>query len=94
MATTTIHLCDICKNSKSKDDLATIKISVEGLHIKDHNRYSPFVIDICPDCLKKKGFVVEYTTDEEKEQAAAKNKVSLEDKIYEILSDIGVVFER
>lgn len=93
MATTTIHLCDICKNSKSKEDLATIKMSVEGLHIKDHDRFRPLAIDICTDCLKKKGFVVEYTTEEEKEQAAAKNKVTLEDKIYEILSDMGVVFE-
>ncbi|MBR2474813.1 MAG: hypothetical protein IKB51_07305 [Clostridia bacterium] len=73
MATTTIHLCDICKNSKGQTDLASLKIEVKG--------------------LKKKGFVIEYHSDEEGKQAEAQNKVTLEDKIYEILSDMGVVFQ-
>ena len=93
MATTTIHLCDICKNSKGQTDLASLKIEVKGLKIKDCNLYSPLKVDICSDCLKKKGFVIEYHSDEEGKQAEAQNKVTLEDKIYEILSDMGVVFQ-
>lgn len=93
MAQTTIHTCDICKQSKSVKDLAHLSIKSEGIKIKDINSYSSLTIDICSDCLKKKGFVIEAKTDEEKQQAAAKNKLTLEDKIYEILDDLGVAFQ-
>lgn len=96
MAETMIYTCDICKNSKSKDDLAKITVRAEGIRIKT----APFgglKIDICPDCLRKKGFIVEADLKdkkaEEKDAAAVKNKVSLEDKIYEFLADLGVMFE-
>lgn len=92
MAQTTIHTCDICKQSKSKDDLAKIIVKTEGIKIKDSS-YRGIEIDICSDCLKKKGFVVETKTEEELQQAKAKNKVTLEDKLYEILDDLGVVFQ-
>lgn len=93
MASTQVYTCDICKQSKSKDDLAKISVSTEGLKIKGADRYNPLKIDICPDCLKKKGFIIEYKTDEELKEAQAKNAVSLEDKIYDFLRDMGVVFE-
>ena len=50
------------------------------------------MIEICPDCLKKKGFVVEAKKENE-EQVATQNKKTLEDKIYEILEDMGVAFQ-
>lgn len=90
MAQTTVYTCDICKQSKSKDDLAKITVKSEGIHMKGVG-YSGIVIDICNDCLKKKGFVVELKKTEE-EQAQMQNKATLEDKIYDILSDMGVVF--
>lgn len=90
MAQTTVFTCDICKQSKSKKDLATITVKVEGLKIKGVSRYDALNIDICPECLKKKGFVVDPK--EETEQTAAQNQVTLEDKLYEILEDLGVVF--
>lgn len=93
MAQTTIHTCDICKQSKSVNDLAHLHIKSEGINIKDVTAYKSLDIDICSDCLKKKGFVIEAKTDEEKQQAGAKNKLTLEDKIYEILDDLGVVFQ-
>ena len=96
MAETMIYTCDICKNSKSKDDLAKITVRAEGIRMKGVP-YGGLRIDVCPDCLRKKGFVVDVdlktATEAEKDTAAAKNKVSLEDKIYEFLADLGVMFE-
>lgn len=91
MAQTTVYTCDICKQSKSEGDLAKISVKVGGLRVKGCGNYDSLKIDICPDCLKKKGFVVEPKADEG-EQAVAQNRVTLEDKIYDILKDIGVVF--
>lgn len=92
MAQTTVFTCDICKQSKSKNDLAKITVRTEGIHIKNQVNYTGIQIDVCPDCLRKKGFVVEAKTEEELEQAKKQNEVSLEDKIYDFLSDMGVVF--
>lgn len=92
MAKTTVFTCDICKQSKSENDLARITVRSEGIRIKGTG-YNGINIDICPDCLKRKGFVVEVKDKSEWEQAEAQNKVTLEDKICDILSDMGVVFE-
>lgn len=91
MAKTMVHTCDICKQSKSANDLAHITVRTEGIKIKESN-YKGIEIDICSDCLKKKGFIVETKTEEELQQANAKNSITLEDKIYEILQDLGVAF--
>ena len=56
--------------------------------------YKGISIDVCPDCLKKKGFVVEQKeTEQENDQTAMQNKTTLEDKIYDFLRDMGVLFE-
>lgn len=93
MAQTTVFTCDICKQSKSKDDLAKITVKSEGIRMKGVG-YSGINIDVCPDCLKKKGFVVEQKeTKQENDQTAMQNKATLEDKIYDFLRDMGVLFE-
>ena len=93
MAQTTVFTCDICKQSKSKDDLAKITIKSDGIRMKGVG-YNGITVDICPDCLKKKGFCVETkSTDEENEQVGMQNRATLEDKFYEILADMGVLFE-
>lgn len=92
MSTTMIYTCDICKQSKSKDDLAKITVKSEGIRMKSVG-YSGIQIDICSDCLRRKGFVVEVKeSKEENEQAAMQNKATLEDKIYDFLVDMGVMF--
>ena len=88
---TEVYTCDICKQSKGRDDLAKITIQSEGIRMKGVG-YNGITIDICPDCLKKKGFIVEFK-EEDMEPALTQNKQTLEDKVYEILSDLGVVFE-
>lgn len=92
MAKTEVFTCDICKQSKSKDDLAKITIKSEGIRMKNIG-YNGIQIDVCPECLKKKGFVVEEPVREELEAVENKNKITLEDKIYDFLADMGVVFE-
>lgn len=93
MAQTTVFTCDICKQSKSKNDLAKITVKSEGIRMKDVG-FSGINIDVCPDCLKKKGFVVEQKeTEQENDQTAMQNKATLEDKIYDFLRDMGVLFE-
>lgn len=87
---TEVYTCDICRQSRGRDDLAKIVIKSEGIRMKGVG-YNGITIDVCPDCLKKKGFVVECKKEEE-EQAAAQNKETLEDRIYDFLSDMGVVF--
>lgn len=89
---TEAYICDICKQSKSKDDLKTIEVRTEGIIIKGCDRYNPLKIDICPDCLKKKGFIVESSLPATKEQSETQNKKTLEDKLYDILEDMGVAF--
>lgn len=91
MAQTTVYTCDICKQSKDRDDLAKIEVKTGGIRIKKCDRYNPLKIDICKDCLKRKGFLVEVK-DEDNEQAQKQNKATIEDKLYEILEDIGVAF--
>ena len=91
MAQTTVFTYDICK--QSKDDLAHITVRSDGVHIKGE-RYKNIEIDICPDCLKRKGFVIEKKeTESEMDIVSKQNEKTLEDKIYDILSDIGVMFE-
>lgn len=34
MAQTTVYTCDICKQSKGKDDLAKINVNAEGIRMK------------------------------------------------------------
>lgn len=91
MAQTTVYTCDICKQSKDRGDLAKIEVKTEGIRIKNCDRYNPLKIDICKDCLKKKGFLVEVK-DEDNEQAQKQNKATLEDKLFDILEDLGVAF--
>nr|DAJ03602.1 MAG TPA: spire-like protein [Caudoviricetes sp.] len=88
---TEVYTCDICKQSKGRDDLAKITIKSEGIRMKGVG-YNGIMVDICPDCLKKKGFIVEFK-EEDMEPALMQNKQTLEDKVFEILSDLGVVFE-
>lgn len=94
MAQTMVYTCDICKGSKARNDLAKIRVQIEGVRVKGVNMsYGTLEIDICKECLKKKGFIVEpRVDDEENQQTEGRNRVTLENKLYEILEDMGVVF--
>ena len=91
---TEVFTCDCCKNSKSYGDLAHLTIQCDGLTLKMGGlRKFSIVKDICKDCLERKGIVVHPTADNEKDKIAdTKNKKTLNDKLIDILDDLGVAF--
>ena len=91
---TVTHICDICKKSKGENDLAILKVKTEKILIKGISNYQELQIDICSDCLRKKGFSVGNTNIEDVESVKAQNRKTLEDKLLDILEDMGVAFEQ
>lgn len=89
---TTNYICDICKTSKSKEDLSQIRVNTRGITISQNHYHPDIEFDICTECLKKKGFVVNPIPEDQKEEAANVNKKTLENKILDILEDLGVQF--
>lgn len=88
---TTNYICDVCKISKSQEDLS--KILVETVGIKTNYEHFPKLeIDICKSCLEKKGFVVNPKPDQTDEEIIKKNDNNLRDKLIDILVDLDVQF--
>ena len=90
---TTVITCDICKKSVGENETSRMSIQTRGITF-DLNRFSPAKdFDICKDCLKKHGFVVERPdTSEEVNAANSANLKTLERKLLDILEDLGVAF--
>lgn len=90
---TTNYICDICKTSKSKEDLSQIRVNTRGITISQNHYHPDIEFDICKDCLKKKGFVVNPIPEDQNEEEVRKaNNKTLENKILDILEDLGVQF--
>lgn len=89
---TTNYICDICKISKSKQDLCQMKVSTEGLKIDKGNYYNSLAVDICKECLENKGFIINPKPEQTEEDIKKKNSQVLENKIIDILEDLGVLF--
>lgn len=89
---TTIYQCDRCKQSKSQDDLCKIKVQTQGIRIKERGFYNELNVDICKDCLEKKGFIVNPKPELSNDDVENKNSKTLENKLLEILEDLGVQF--
>lgn len=87
---TITHICDICKQSKGKEELARLEIRSSGLEFLD--RYTTKKVDICKSCLEKKNFIVNMREDKKLDDIQKINNKNLEDKIIDILSDLGVQF--
>lgn len=87
---TTTHICDICKESKSETELAHLEIRSKGLSCFD--RYRTLEVDICKSCLEKRNFIVNKREDKTEEEIQNINSKNLENKIIDILSDLGVQF--
>lgn len=86
----TVITCDICGKEISPEPV-TFEICVAGLRMKSRfGNYSQKKIseNICKECLKEKGFIIDVKDQEEME----KNTVTLEDKLLDILTDLGVSF--
>ncbi len=89
---TEVYTCDLCKKSVSREDLCQLSVHAEGIAIKSADRYHPLRVDVCKDCLKRKGFVVDRPDKMEIAEAQKRNQATLEDKLCEILEDLGVAF--
>lgn len=89
---TTNYICDVCKTSKSKEDLCQMKVSTQGLKIKEGGYYNELNVDICRDCLEKKGFIVNAKPEQTTEEIEKRNSQTLESKLTDILEDLGVQF--
>lgn len=89
---TTNYICDVCKTSKSKEDLCQMKVSTQGLKIKEGGYYTELNVDICKECLEKKGFIVNAKQEKTTEEIEKINSQTLESKLTDILEDLGVQF--
>lgn len=89
---TTNYICDMCKTSKSEEDLCQMRVSTKGIRIKEGGYYNELNVDICKECLEKKGFVINKKSEESTEEIEKKNSKTLESKLIEILDDLGVQF--
>ena len=90
---TTVLTCDVCKQSKSENDLAQIQYKAIGLLIQGTRQYGGFQEkDVCKDCLKKKGFAFMPSESQAQEEVTLTNTKTLETKILDILEDLGVAF--
>lgn len=87
---TITHICDICKQSKGKEELARLEVRSSGLEFLD--RYATKKVDICKACLEKKNFIVNNREDKTRNEIKNINNKNLEDKLIDILSDLGVQF--
>ena len=87
---TITHICDICKQSKGKEELARLEVRSSGLEFLD--RYAIKKVDICKACLEKKNFIVNNREDKTLNEIKNINNKNLEDKLIDILSDLGVQF--
>lgn len=92
---TTTYICDTCKKSVSQNDLVELTLGVKNLFFNQESSYSRNQVtkDICKECLKKKGFVIEENiTKDNKDEIFSKNERTLESKIIDILEDLGIAF--
>lgn len=91
---TTTYICDVCNKSVSEKELVGIEVSTENILFGSESGYSRSKarLEICKDCLRKKGFVIQTITKDNKEQTITQNSKTLESKIIDILEDIGVSF--
>lgn len=94
---TTVCTCDVCKQSKSESDLAHFRISLlsGGLVFGGISTGSSSIDrDICSDCLKKKGLLVEPKSDAYEDKISAKDasNQSFKEKFIDLLTELDVSF--
>lgn len=90
---TTVHTCDICRQSKSEEDIIPISISYQAK--APNNNYKHTISkskDICKACLDKRGLLTEFPT-ENIDETVAKRSKAFDDRFVDLLCDLGVLFE-
>jgi hypothetical protein len=91
---TKTYICDVCKKSVGESELYGVSVSITVP--KKPDTYSQKLLtinkDICEECLKNKGIVVDIPEDK-KNKISESNKKTLESKLIDILEDLGVAFQ-
>jgi len=89
---TTTYICDKCKQSKSKEEIYPI----EAYYTISRPNYTQQRVtakkDICKQCLESLGLLTEQPT-LDTDNIIDRNRQKLEDKLIDILTDLGVLFE-
>ena len=91
---TTTYICDLCKKSVGEAELTTLSVSMKMQ--RSPSGYASTITvnkDVCKDCLEKKGILVIVPEGKKHDDVVAKNEKTLEDKLIDILEDLGVAFE-
>jgi hypothetical protein len=91
---TKTFICDLCKKSVGETELLALEVNLSMP--KSPSGYTQRLTvkkDICKDCLEKKGIVTVVTDEKQRETITAKNQKTLEDKLIDILEDLGVAFQ-
>ena len=89
---TTTYICDKCQKTVEKEELVPLEIC--GAIITELNPYIHTTViskDICKTCLTEKGLLIKYNHETYKEDRKH-NEKTLEDKMLEILEELGVAF--
>lgn len=90
---TKTFICDVCKKSVGETELKSLSISMKGVIAPNGYASTQTVSkDICKECLEKKGILSSVPDGQKYEDVNAKNNKSLEDKLMDILEDLGVAF--
>ena len=84
------HICDICKQSKGKEELARLEVRSSGLEFLD--RYATKKVDISQAFFSNKNFIINNRENKKLNEIQNINNKNLEDKLIDILSDLGVQF--
>ena len=90
---TITFICDKCKQSKSEADIVAIDVSYKIVR-QNHNypQSASAKKDICKQCLDKLG-LLHQLPEKDYSEPENRNLRTFEDKLVDILSDLGVMFE-
>ncbi|HAB66568.1 MAG TPA: hypothetical protein DCE23_04290 [Firmicutes bacterium] len=87
------HVCDICKQTKTKDEMIQMRLSQNNAYsCKNKIIENDLRLDICPECLKKKGIVFEKTEEQTQKEIYERNEKTFKEKFVELLNDLDVSF--
>ena len=91
---TKTFICDLCKKSVGETELFGIEVNINVPGKSGYGgRYVTQKKEVCKECLEKKGIVTEATGDRAKDQQnGTANQKTLEQKMIDILEDLGVQF--
>lgn len=86
------YKCDLCGQEKSDYDLCEIEFRV--MKKRGINSRFPSTLDVCDECLKKKGIIVdlELLGPELLKEAQQNNSAVIRSQIIEILKELKVIY--